>query len=63
MSSASLCQVKLDARGLLAMGNSGKNSNTSQFFITLEDVSRLTGKHVCFGKLLEGEQVHFKGRV
>jgi cyclophilin family peptidyl-prolyl cis-trans isomerase len=45
------------------MGNSGKNSNTSQFFITLEDVSRLTGKHVCFGKLLEGEQVHFKGRV
>eukprot|EP00967_Tisochrysis_lutea_P097727 scaffold143642_cov32-Tisochrysis_lutea.AAC.4 len=40
------------------MGNSGKNSNTSQFFITLGDVSRLTGKHVGFGKLLDGEQVH-----
>lgn len=26
------CQVKLDARGLLAMGNSGKNSNKSHFF-------------------------------
>mmetsp|Transcript_116953 Transcript_116953/g.162537 ORF Transcript_116953/g.162537 Transcript_116953/m.162537 type:complete len:263 (+) Transcript_116953:136-924(+) len=50
-------KVKLDSRGLLAMGNSGKNSNTSQFFITLGDVSRLTGKHVGFGKLLDGEQV------
>ena len=34
------------------MGNSGKNSNTSQFFITLSDVSKLTGKHVGFGKVI-----------
>ncbi|KAJ1636403.1 cyclophilin-like domain-containing protein [Pavlovales sp. CCMP2436] len=51
---------KLDVRGLLAMGNSGKNSNTSQFFITLDGgkgVQVLTGKHVVFGRLVDGEQV------
>jgi len=48
---------KLDARGLLAMGNSGKNTNTSQFFFTLTDVSKLTGKHVGFGKIVEGLEV------
>ncbi len=29
----------------------------SQFFFTLGDVSRLTGKHVGFGKMVGGEQV------
>mmetsp|Transcript_5816 Transcript_5816/g.18303 ORF Transcript_5816/g.18303 Transcript_5816/m.18303 type:complete len:180 (-) Transcript_5816:97-636(-) len=53
-------KARLDARGLLAMGNSGKNSNTSQFFITLDGgkgVQALTGKHVVFGRLVDGEQV------
>ena len=50
-------KVKLEEKGMLAMGNSGKNTNTSQFFFTLGDVSRLTGKHVGFGKLVDGEQV------
>jgi len=53
-------KVKVDRRGLLCMGNSGKNSNTSQFFITLSDaknVQSLTGKHVVFGELVDGEQV------
>jgi peptidylprolyl isomerase len=50
-------KIKMDARGLVAMGNSGKNTNTSQFFVTLGDVSKLTGKHVVFGKLVEGEDV------
>ena len=36
-------KLKLDKRGVLAMGNTGKNSNSSQFFITLADVNRLTG--------------------
>ncbi|EOD23328.1 hypothetical protein EMIHUDRAFT_368186 [Emiliania huxleyi CCMP1516] len=43
-------KVKLGERGMLAMGNSGKNTNTSQFFFTFGDVSRLTGKHVGFGQ-------------
>jgi peptidyl-prolyl isomerase D len=50
-------KVKLDARGMLAMGNSGKNTNTSQFFLTFGDMSRLTGKHVGFGKMVSGEDV------
>lgn len=36
-------KVKLGERGMLAMGNSGKNTNTSQFFITFGDVSRRSG--------------------
>jgi len=50
-------KVKLNERGIVAMGNSGKNCNTSQFFFTLADVSRLTGKHVGFGKIVSGEEV------
>mmetsp|Transcript_110911 Transcript_110911/g.345680 ORF Transcript_110911/g.345680 Transcript_110911/m.345680 type:complete len:285 (-) Transcript_110911:16-870(-) len=53
-------KVKLDRRGLLAMGNSGKNSNTSQFFITLaggKKIEGLTGKHVVFGEVVDGEKV------
>eukprot|EP00929_Paragymnodinium_shiwhaense_P017175 TRINITY_DN126177_c0_g1_i1.p1 TRINITY_DN126177_c0_g1~~TRINITY_DN126177_c0_g1_i1.p1 ORF type:complete len:290 (-),score=72.95 TRINITY_DN126177_c0_g1_i1:71-940(-) len=53
-------KVKLDRRGLLAMGNSGKNSNTSQFFMTLDGgkkIEKLTGLHVVFGEVVEGQQV------
>lgn len=53
-------KVKLDRRGLLCMGNSGKNSNTSQFFITLaggKKIESLTGKHVVFGEIVDGEKV------
>ncbi|KAK4046863.1 hypothetical protein OIV83_005759 [Microbotryomycetes sp. JL201] len=41
--------------GTLAMANSGKNSNTSQFFIVLTTdparLKKLTGKYVAFGKV------------
>ena len=50
-------KVKLDKRGLLCMGNSGKNTNTSQFFLTFGDQSKLTGKHVGFGQMVGGEEV------
>ena len=36
--------------GSLAMANSGKNSNTSQFFVCFEELKQLDGKHVVFGK-------------
>jgi peptidylprolyl isomerase len=40
--------------GLLAMANSGKNTNGSQFFITEAPTEWLTGKHTIFGELVEG---------
>ncbi|TPX66964.1 hypothetical protein SpCBS45565_g04144 [Spizellomyces sp. 'palustris'] len=48
-------------KGLLAMANSGKNSNTSQFFVTLgEDpkkLAKMDGKYVVFGRVVEGWEV------
>ena len=39
------------------MGNSGKNSNTSQFFITLDKAPQCDGKHVIFGQVVSGWDV------
>ncbi|CAN6659135.1 hypothetical protein TRVA0_031S00848 [Trichomonascus vanleenenianus] len=48
---------KHDARGVLSMANRGKNTNTSQFFITYRPCPHLDGKHTVFGKLVGGESV------
>lgn len=50
-------KTKLDRRGLLAMCNTGKNTNTSQFFLTLAPCTKLNGKHVVFGELVAGTGV------
>jgi len=39
------------------MANSGKNTNGSQFFITLRACNHLNGNHVAFGQVLEGMEV------
>lgn len=42
---------------MLAMANSGPNTNTSQFFITVVPTPWLNGKHTIFGKVVDGVKI------
>lgn len=45
-------RLKFNRRGLLGMANTGKrNTNSSQFFFTLDRADELTGRNTLFGRI------------
>lgn len=50
-------EVAFDKPGLLAMANSGPNTNGSQFFITTARIPWLNMRHTIFGEVISGYDV------
>ncbi|CDZ97819.1 peptidyl-prolyl cis-trans isomerase-like 3 [Phaffia rhodozyma] len=46
--------LKFNSRGVVAMANSGPDTNKSQFFITYAKQPSLDGKYTIFGRVIDG---------
>ena len=48
---------RFDRPGILAMANSGPDTNGSQFFVTVAATPWLDGRHTIFGEVVQGYEV------
>jgi cyclophilin family peptidyl-prolyl cis-trans isomerase len=50
-------QLSHDRAGMVAMANAGPDTNGSQWYVTLGDVSQLDGGYTIFGRVIAGLEV------
>lgn len=50
-------KITFDKPGILAMANSGSDTNLSQFFITVKAVPSLNNRHTIFGEVVSGMEI------